>query len=273
MSIDKVDLILSQFSGISNAISPVLLDQNKILIYSGFTPAIIQQNPNAFKVYFDSYADFKALGKIALQDGKKNLAVMLVQADYAEPIVQAIEDLKNDFNFDVQYYYFNPSETDFRTFMLRAKDQNADAIISAGYEENFFNMFTKDSELGLNIPVYCGGIYDCMTDKLQSQVNGFEVVTFDMLINDWFKEKYISTYPNTSNSELEGAAMGYDMVMYSYFSLLKCPSKEVGCIKDALISESHNGAMKTQNAFNNERRFEITTKNLRYYDSNFHELN
>ena len=273
LDVDGVDVVLSQFSGISSAVSPVVLDQNKVFIYSGYSPAILEQNKYSFKVNFDSYSDFKQLTRVALNDGKNNLAVLVVQADIKEPIVKAVEDLREDYNFRADYYEFAPPETDFRTIMLKVKGQNADAIIGAGYEENFLNIFAKNSAIGGKIPIYCGGIYDCLTDKVKPTVNGFPVTTFDMLINESFKQKYFAKYPKASNSELEGSAMGYDMVLYTYTALAKCPSKDRACIMQSLIDENVSGAMNTKTGFNSERRFEIGTLNLRYIDSNFYPVN
>ena len=261
LDINNVDLILVVFSGASNVVSPIVLDKNKIMIYDSFSPQILDKNPNSFKFYFDPYKEYKKLGEIAIEDGKKNVAVILAQLEFADDIKKALNNLSG---LNATYYYFNWDETDFRTILTKVKDQGADAIIAMGYEGNFLNMFKQMEELGINLPVYCGGRYDCLTDKIINSTNVSGYTTFDIVLSNDFKDSFLEKYPSASGTEIMAAASGYDMVLYAYNALKECPNRDTECVREKLLNIKLKSAIKTKEGFRNDRQYDISSVNIRY---------
>jgi len=265
LDVDKVDVVLVEFTGASNAVSPIVLEKNKVMIYDSFSQEVLNNNPNAFKFYFDPYKEYKRLGEIALSKGTKNIAAVLAQLDFTSKVKQALEDIKG---LNITYYEYDFHNTDFRTILTKVKSQKADAIVGLGYEDNFINLVKQMTEFGINLPIYCGGRFDCLTEKVLSSGNIPEAYTFDIELQPWFKEEILKKYPSMSGVEIMAAATGYDMVLYAYNAVKNCPTRNPDCIKSQLLTLKINNSAMKSSGFRSDRQYDISTILLKYDKEN-----
>lgn len=254
INVDNVDAVITEFSGPSVAVSPIVLAAKKLFIYDGFVPQPAEQNPYALKFYLDPYTECRKLAQIAQARGKTNVAGVIASADFAEPCKKGVTEIFAD----VQFYDYAIPDTDFRTILTKVKAQGAEVIISLGYEQNFVALFAQKKELGITASIYCGSKADCVSEKIQSEDG---TVVFDFSVRPEFVAKFKAKHPEATETDLQAAASSYDELMIAAHAFKTCPDKNVECLIEAAKKTQHTTAIRSTGIGEN-RVLQVQTANF-----------
>jgi len=148
ITVNSIDVLHVEFSGPSNAISPISAANNKLLLYDSFSVTPVTNNEYAFKLFYDPKAECAQLAEHALSKQYKNIATVMPLADYNQECYEAIlETVKGRGN--IEQYNFDIAEKDFRSILTRMKATNIEAVIMLGYENNFLQFLKQKKRVGL----------------------------------------------------------------------------------------------------------------------------
>jgi branched-chain amino acid transport system substrate-binding protein len=272
LSIDRVDGLTVEFAGPSSATSPIAL-QNKVpLVYDAIVKKFVEQNPYAFKFYFDVSKQCYEAAKYLAAHGSKNIGGFSVNIDFAPECETALTKAAQESGVKSKMYLFNEDTTDFRTIFAKMKADGVDSIVPVFYEDHAISFFKQKNDLKWNIPVFMGiGIPDGFTEKVRSSVPATSiegVITYDQPIDPTFKDKLLAKYPDALEKEFTAAAYGYDEVTYLYDGLSKCEKGKVDCVVDAMKKDTRRGVLGSA-GFGEDR---ILDMNPLYYKYTYGKL-
>ena len=247
ISVNKVDLIYTNLSGVGIAVAPVAASAGKLFIYEAASTVPAKSHPgNTIKIGYYIYethcGDFK---KVIEKENFSKIAMVLAQKDFSYECKKGFLEDNNSIVFDE--FFFIPSSEDFSTILSKVAN-NYDAILVTGYNPDFEKLYKKLLEKGLNIPVMCAGAEDCLVEDIE--IAPSKLFLFGAEINDEFKKKMLQRFPESSVLDISIAAEAYDMVMFVSDAFSKCPSKDVNCMFDAVIHSEINSVV-SNNGFSN----------------------
>ena len=261
LDVDEADVIITAFTGPSVALAPIVLEKNKLFVYAALTPKPMEANQYSLKFFPNAYDECKKLAAIGKSKGYKTVAGIIAQGDFNQPCKDAVS---SEFP-SAKFYDFPPGSNDMRDILTKIKNDPVDFIVSLGYEQNFIAIFTQKKELGVTAAEYCGNKNDCFGDKIQSfgedALEG--TVTFDYSVRPSFADRYMSENPGASKTELNPAAEGYDMIMYTYLSAKQCPKKDGPCMVAAAQKADYESQV-VSNGFGDGRVLKLETLNEEY---------
>lgn len=236
LSIDKVDALYSEFSGISSAISPIAQSAGKTLMYSTFNQKISDDNKTAVKTFISYSVLCDQFGK-GFEKSDTKIVIIASIGDAAPYCVTSLLKYTDSKNIKVVE---NFQGTDFRTLLLQNKDFNADYILPIMYEDGAFALMKQKYELKISGNIFCYK-QDCLTNKIRTElpagaVNG--MVYFEVSLDEKFVSEIKLAYPNISEDDLAGASNAYQSMMALGEALHNCPKKDGVCVAGYLSNKS-----------------------------------
>jgi len=269
LDVDEADVIITAFTGPSVALAPIVLEKNKLFVYAALTPKPMEANPYGLKFFPNAYDECKKLAAIGKAKGYKTVAGVIAQGDFNQPCKDAVS---SEFPA-ARFYDFPPGSNDMRDILTKIQHSPVDFIVSLGYEQNFIALFTQKKEMGILAPEYCGNKNDCFGDKIQSlggeSLNG--TVTFDYSVREVFANRYLTENPGASKADLNPAAEGYDMMMYSYLTAKQCPKRDGPCMAPAAQKVDYETQV-VSSGFGDGRILKLETLNEEYVDGKMVEV-
>lgn len=261
INVDKINALLVEFTGPSSSVSPIAA-QNKIpMIYDSLVKKFVDDNPYAFKFYFDIRKQCEIATNYLVKQGHKNIGGILLNLDFAPECQSAMEEVATKTGVNVKTYKFNIDTTDLKTSISKMKSDGVDAIVPVFYEDHAISFFKQRSDLGFRVPVFMGiGIPDGLTEKVRVSVptDSLEgVIAYDQPIADEFLKRLREKYPNITEKDHTSAAYGYDELMYLWNGLSACPLGEPECVVQKIKDDKHVGAVQSP-GFGPDRIFDIT---------------
>ena len=172
---------------------------------------------------------------------------MYVENDYGKSVQQSAEKYFKDLDGQVLGSEgFKLEETDFRTFLIKAKDANPDIIVLGGWPRNMGYILKQAKELNINKTfVAPGGTIGPEILEIAGQAaNGLIYISeFDLNSDNEAITAFRAKYNQKYNKEPElFSAMGYDVVNIISGMLKKCGTDSV-CLKDNLYQvQNYDGA-------------------------------
>ena len=157
-------VVLSSFSGITGALNPLSENDKIILMYNAMSPSFADENEYAFKIYAD--AD-KEAGAAAdwLKNKKEKLGVVYVMNPATELMVNKLGE-----NLNFPKHGFDIKETDFKTIILKLKNDDVEGVIILGYSNQIINFAKQTVELNY-MPKFIFSTSDGSRDNVVSQVH------------------------------------------------------------------------------------------------------
>lgn len=263
LSIDAVDAIYVEFSGPSSSVSDIVQSSNKIMLFSAFPSIILKQNPISLKTYFDDFEECKRLAEEASKKSFNKFAVLLINLPFAEACEEAIKEVSEQTDSEIIYSErFNIEETNFQTYLTKIKNSKVDVILAIVYEDHAINILQQKVELGVNIPFYCGGKNDCLTSQVLESVPHEALensITFNFDIDERFKKRYKELYGDTTEVELQAAALAYDGIAYLYYAIKDCGNSDPECAIERIQSTDYKSIVKSS-GFSSKRRLELDSR-------------
>ena len=154
LDVDKVDMLFSSFSHVTQAISDRVKRSGKVMIYAASAGEIAKNHPLFFRDWGDGESQGRALAKAAARAGQRRVAVL---SETSEGCVV----IRNGFDQEaaaagitvVREESYEPGETDFKPLLLRLSRSKPDAIFACTWRDESILM-PQMKALGLiGIPV------------------------------------------------------------------------------------------------------------------------
>jgi len=216
------------------AASPVFETRKMPFIYDAF-PKSILLNPYAFKSFLDAEKGCGMLVQHAEETGSKKIRAILSQQEYSKLCLKGARTY--DPNISVSWYQFG--DTDFRTLLLKAKQDDIDTILIIGWADEFLPFFQQKSEMGYDGKVLCGSGSECLNDKVLTQIPvadlvGVSAFDFANLTATSFAEAYQKKYSHATAADITAAAHGYEAVMLFAKAAAECEPITKECVAEHL---------------------------------------
>jgi len=254
LNIDNVDVVVTGFTHITNAIKSLAAEKNKIMFYASTVRDIAESSKLFFRDYWDAIDSGNALAKVIGNDGYKKVAFLSEISDQCNQIGQTIKEDGQKYGFEVIVTeLYNATDLDLRTNLTKIKASKPEAIVACSYRhENI--LMRQINELGmLGIKTYhLVAPFIASSDTKENR----ELFEKNGAVSTWygvaeagigdkqkeFIEKYQNRYGVKPTSE---AIYVYDDVYILAESLRKCDKvskvRDSNCIADNLLKTDFDG--------------------------------
>ncbi len=156
-------IVLSSFSGITGALNPLSENDKIILMYNAMATSFADENEYAFKVYADAGKEADVAADW-LKNKKEKLGVIYVMNPATELMVNKLEE-----KLSFPKHGFDIKETDFKTIILKLKNDDVEGVIVLGYSNQIINFAKQTVELNY-MPKFIFSTSDGSRDNVISQV-------------------------------------------------------------------------------------------------------
>mgnify|MGYP001615106739 FL=1 len=153
LDIDNVDVVISAFTHITNAIKSVVAEKEKVMIYITTSRNVGGDNRLFFRDYYDAGDHGLALANLVNKSGFKKIAFLTEISDQCKELEDFFNGTASKFQISTLIKEaYNTTEQDLRTNLLKIKEVSPQAIVICGWRHE--NIIMKQlKELGMiNIP-------------------------------------------------------------------------------------------------------------------------
>jgi branched-chain amino acid transport system substrate-binding protein len=246
VNIDNVLVVLSAFTPLTQAIAPIVVEKNKVLIYQSSVSSIAQSSDNIFKDYYNMDDVGRMLVKAAYKEGIKSIALLIPLYQWGEDFKRGAEKEAQKLGMNIKIIeIYDPSATDLKSNILKIKEKNPEAILSTNLEKHNIMMMKALYDLNfLNIKLF--GV-ELLHENINKDPISIEVMNKTKAVSNWFyfdpsstdlkTKNFVENYKKRYNKEPSAdAAYFYDDV-YILAKVLKiCDSKNL-INSECIISE------------------------------------
>lgn len=228
INVDGVGAVYTEFSGPSNAISPIAKAAGKPIVYSTFNQKIVETNENSLKTFISYQTVCDQFAEYIKKPSAKVLIISAI-ADAASYCKSGLLEHLSEGNIKLIEGF---TSKDFRTLLLQNKEFGADYILPIMYEDGAFALIKQKYEIGIPGSIF-GYKQDVVTDKIiqelpKEMTEG--IIFFTIPIKESFVQKVKDEYPNVTNDDIQGIANAYQSVMILGESLMGCKENESKCM-------------------------------------------
>lgn len=125
IDIDKVKFLFTSFSAQTEAIAPII--KQKDVVNFAITVSKIGDGNKIFRDYWDMQDAGKAIGIAVIKENIKSLGIIALNYSDTKFFLKGLNDEVG--NIKVTTEYFNFGDQDFKTQLLKLKNNNPDAIL------------------------------------------------------------------------------------------------------------------------------------------------
>lgn len=204
-----------------------------------------KMSENVFSIWYRSQPKAALLMKFLHDKGVKRLVLIHQNDGYYNDLATRFEKEATVYGISiVRHESINGGETDFKTLLTKIKQDDADMVFFALYDQKAMDAFFKNrNQLGLQIPLVTDEFGQDYLENpdysaLVNDMYFFSATRQDDAFEKKFKEQYNGTIPKF------GASHGYDSVMVLAEALEKQPDDIVGYIKNTEFKTITFGDMK-----------------------------
>ena len=252
INIDKVDIIFSAFTPITESIKTLVFDAKKIFIYAATTPSIAGENSDTFRDYWDASQTGDLIAKTITDKKIKSIAILSENTDSCfKEFVGTLKSnvAKGGVNV-VQEEVFLSTETDFKTNLLKIKSAKPEAIVICGWKQEP-TIMKQINELGmmntLTFHLVAPFLPASDTAETRSLFEQNKAISswygFIGKVNDKNYTKFASKYKDRFNLEPSSdAAYSYDDVYVLKDAITKCKNLDNTCISEKIRTAKISGA-------------------------------
>ncbi len=253
LSVDKVNLLFSAFTGITKAVAPVAVTNNVPLIYAASDGTIAADNNLVFRDYWDVEQSATALFKKIQADGIKSVKIIAENQDACLLFTNTFK--KEAATTDIKITgeaVFPSTEKDYRTYLTKFNLKSGDAVYACAYRSSQI-LIKNMSDLGLiNIPTY-----QLVAPFLPvaNEPGARELFTKNKTVSTWYgfgetgntqiQNEFIKNYKARFNTDpIADSAYTYDDVYILAGILGKCYSNgsiDNGCFKSEMSKVNYSG--------------------------------
>lgn len=256
INIDQVDALFVNFSGPSSAASPVARENEILYAYSAFDPGSVNSNEYAIKTFFDANHECKVLSEYAKNElGKDKIGYIGLKFPFTESCSEEMAKVFGANNVFVESVA-SPSETDFRSSLLKLKNAGVDFAISYGYEANYEAIVNQNLELNTDVSIACVES-DCYSEEIKKSVPLEYLegsILYDFELPQEFRQKIENNYGEGIN--VRAAALAYDVINYMTEAIVDC-GDDVKCQLDHIANNKSYESVVTGSDFGGDRIFDL----------------
>lgn len=232
INMDKVNVIYSNFSGVSLAVSPIAKNSETPLFYGAFTQTPLQDNPLSFKGFLSFDQPCEKYAKQLKDKGIKKIAVLNEFGDAYQFCKAGLKKYFSDNDIEVTETL---TGADFRTLLLKLKNNKTEAIVMMTYENNSINIFKQIKELNLHFGSLFCEQNDCYTANVKTKAGYVpNLIYFDPIVKEEFKQKVAGKYEGIDKAKMTPLSFGYEDVMRIYKASLECQNMDKFCFVSSL---------------------------------------
>jgi branched-chain amino acid transport system substrate-binding protein len=253
LHVDKVEVIFSAFTHITQAIADVVLRENVLMLYASSLPDIAQRHPSIFRDYFDIEEHGRMLAQTAGEMGLKKLVFIREEGDSCEAAHQALLRETKVLGISVlSVLEFHTGESDFKPLLLRAKSKKPDAYAFCAWRDTQV-LITQLLGLGLlekpSLHILAPFLPEADTPEFRKIYEEHEVISTwygfaqgtGTKKNQDFVEKFKKRYQREPRPD---AAYAYDGLYAIVDALRYCLEEsrvDQGCARAALLKVKRDG--------------------------------
>jgi branched-chain amino acid transport system substrate-binding protein len=156
VTVDKVPCVIGPISsGIVLAIAP-LANKHKVAVLSPYASnyKITSAGPYIFRNYPSDAVQGVVCADVAIKMGSKKAAILNINSDYGVGLKIIFEKEFTKQGGQIVYSEsFNTGETDFRTYITKIKNSDADFVFLPGNEKEIELILIQAKELNLKLPI------------------------------------------------------------------------------------------------------------------------
>ncbi|MFA7662851.1 MAG: ABC transporter substrate-binding protein [Patescibacteria group bacterium] len=254
LNIENPDVFSVLFAPPAQAISPILKEAKKPMIYEAFIYSILDENPYAFKTNFDPVAGCEKLVKYAKEHNQyTKLGVMMPLGEWTDLCLEGIKKVEPS----VAEYLYALDDSDYKTNFTKAYNNGIDGLVTIPVFDPI-NMFKQFSELGYPIKIFTAtaseSIYPAVAEAASTEaldgILGIDIVPANLAETE-FGKNYSSKYNNPDNVEYAYAAMGYEEVQFIAEAMKNCDPGDSKCLSKELEKVKEYNTVIGSNGFKN----------------------
>lgn len=179
IQVDGIKIILGgHCTPESMGIAPIA-EQNKVVQLASITssPMFSKIGNYVFRTSPVSIAQSVLIADYARRAGINKMAIIVEQTDYAKPIADKLQtEFTNKGGQVTNVETYNPGTEDFKTMLLKIKNQNPDAVyISAQAPDSAMLLMKQINELGIKAKLFGNDVASnqAIVDKIPNLYEGF----------------------------------------------------------------------------------------------------
>ena len=195
---DNADLIISTFSSVSSAISPIMVEKKTAHLSFAQDKAISKGFYN-YRVVTSTEKTGAKTAELLDKRGYHNIVSVVLNAAGTISLYRGFEDLaKADPKFNIiKTYYINPNERDFRIMIEKIKLDKPEAILLVTQSPDTDNFLRQFGGQGTGIPVLAIQSFNLLQDKSLAEGNWYVDVAHAS--DDFYNDYYAFTGDKTTN--------------------------------------------------------------------------
>lgn len=265
LNTEDPDIFTSLFALPTNAISPILKENQKPLLYEAFSRTVVKDNEYAFKGNFDSISGCKKLTQYLKNNNKyEKLGVIFAQTDYNQECLQGIKEVEPD----VEEYWYTFGDTDFKTIFTKAKEQGVDRLVTIAIDFEYNAMFKQLSEgdYGIKMAVATTSEISETTLGVVSDDVIEDTVSIDFMDINLKDSDFAKKYQETYNQDFSNyAAVGYEEVMIIAKAMESCEPSDSACLTESMKTVKDYNSIIGSAGFK-DRVLQLTTDIYEYHN-------
>lgn len=252
LDVDKVDFVLSAFTGVTNAIKDIVANHNKVMIYASTVADIAKTSPNFFMDYYKADDHGKIMADFINKQGYKRVKYLTEVSDPCKNYGNAFLSEANKLGIkivDTETYL--TTETDLKTQLLKIKTgEKFDALVLCSWQHEHIIM-PEMQQLGmLNIPTFhfvAAFLAAAQTPEMT------QLFSQNKSISTWYslsdsvngsskQTEFVKKYSNKFGSKpTPDSAYSYDDIYILASAAKNCPSLDSTCVADELTKTNYDG--------------------------------
>ncbi len=238
INIDKVQVLVVQLSGVSQAVAPITQEAKAVLFGFTSTPGFTEQGDYIFSNRGDSRDMGKALGDFAAKQGYKKAAIIHINNETHKGGVETFKEVFERNGGEVVFLEpHEKDESDFRTMLLKIKAGEPDVLLFSSRDKNVAMMLVQARALGLTQQVLSNQGIDTKA-FLEIAGDAAEGIIYAQTI----------VYEDTPNPELQAALKKHQEQYGEPMSLYAANAYDVVKLLGKLIKEGAKTSLEIKNA-------------------------
>lgn len=141
-----INIVFCSFSSITEALTPIAERDKTILMYEAIPTNFAEDNEYIFKVYSNAKQEAEIISEEVRKISSTNAWVYV-----NNPTSIVMDDIFSAELPDLKKYKFEINEEDFRTIILKLKNDNIESVILNGYPKQILNFVKQSIEQGYNL--------------------------------------------------------------------------------------------------------------------------
>jgi len=155
LDVDKVDIVVSAFTHITNAIKSLVAEKEKIMLHITTARDIAESNDLFFRDYFDAGDHGQALADLVNKSGYKKIAFLTEISDQCIQLEKAFNQAASEFQIQtIMKEAYNTTEQDLRTNLLKIKQSSPEAIVICGWRHEHIIMRQLKEQGMISFPTF-----------------------------------------------------------------------------------------------------------------------